>query len=53
MDDDRVPINFPDGIVDAVVDWLKSNDGSVGACLLCGGRMFSQADVDGHRCPSD
>jgi hypothetical protein len=51
--DDRVPIEFPADIVDTVVDWLESDDGSAGACLRCGVRYFSQDDVDHHRCHQD
>jgi len=36
MDDERVPIEFTDDIVDTLAEWLKSDDGSVGACLRCG-----------------
>jgi len=53
MGDKWVPIKFSDDIVETVVAWLESDDGSVGACLLCGGRMYSQTDVDDHRCPRD
>ena len=48
MSGDPVSIKFPADIVETVTDWLESDDGSVGACLLCGGRMYSQADVDNH-----
>jgi hypothetical protein len=51
--DDRVPIEFPADVVEKVEDWLRSDDGSVGACLRCGGRYYSQADVDNHRCSQD
>ena len=34
MDDDGVPIEFPADVVDTVTDWLRSDDASVGACLL-------------------
>jgi hypothetical protein len=50
MNDD-VEIEFPADVVDTVTDWLTSRDGSVGACLRCGARYFSQDDCDGHRCP--
>jgi hypothetical protein len=51
MDDDRVLIEFPDDFIETVSEWLESDDGSVGACLLCGVRYYSQADVDNYRCP--
>jgi hypothetical protein len=50
---DDAEIEFPEGSLEIVEDWVKSDDGSVGACLLCGARYFSQADYDGHRCPQD
>jgi hypothetical protein len=53
MIDDRVPINFPAEVVDTVAEWLDAGDGSVGACLRCGGRYYSQEDVDNHRCRQD
>jgi hypothetical protein len=39
--------------VETVAEWLEADDGSVGACLLCGGRYYSQADYDYHRCRHD
>jgi hypothetical protein len=46
-------IEFPEGSLEIVTDWLESDDGSVGACLRCGVRFYSQSDCDNHRCRQD
>jgi hypothetical protein len=48
--DDNVEIEFPKASLEIVEDWLTSDDGSVGACLLCGVQYRNQAEYDGHRC---
>jgi hypothetical protein len=55
MDDDA-EIEFPEGSLEAVEEWLKATDGSIGVCFLCGGRIMSEADLvpgsNRHRCSS-
>jgi hypothetical protein len=42
MEDEDIPINFADNAVEMIAEWLESDDGGVGACLLCGTRYYSQ-----------
>ena len=51
--DDEVEIEFPERSLEIVKDWLESDDGSVGACLRCGMKYFSQSDYENHLCPQD
>jgi hypothetical protein len=56
MEDDREPIKMSENLVELVRDWLDSDDGSVGVCLVCGERIHSEADLipgtNDHRCLS-
>jgi hypothetical protein len=54
IEDELVPIRLSADVVETVAEWLESDDGSVGVCLVSGERIMSEADmVEGtnrHRC---
>jgi hypothetical protein len=56
MDNDWVPIEFPTDIAEMLGEWLESDDGSVGLCLVCG-ESFGEADMisgtNFHNCPAN
>src|SRR5271169_4356055 len=56
MDNDWVPIKFPTDIAEMLGEWLESDDGSVGLCLVCG-ESFGEADMisgtNFHNCPAN
>jgi len=55
MDNDWVPIKFPTDIAEMLGEWLESDDGSVGLCLVCG-ESFGETDMisgtNFHNCPA-
>ena len=52
--DDEAEIEFPEGSLEAVEEWLKATDGSIGVCVLCGERIMTEDDLvpgtNRHRC---
>jgi hypothetical protein len=52
--DDNAEIAFPKDSLEIVKEWLESDDGTIGVCLLCGKRIVSESDLvpgtNQHRC---
>jgi hypothetical protein len=50
----QVKIVFPEDMLEVAKEWLESDDGTLGVCLLCGKRIVSESDMipntNQHRC---